>query len=116
MHRRGGCSGGGGASNGQHRLTIAGQPIYLGERKPGRATCRDDVAAAVEVLVAGGGGPVLTVKAVHAAMASSGSRWSRATVAHTMSRMTRPARRPPYLQLERVAVNRYRVVRGARRG
>lgn len=45
---------------------------------------------------------------VYDAMAACGSLWSRATVAKTMLRMTCPARRPPYLQLERVGMNRYR--------
>lgn len=99
---------GGGASKSQPRPTIAGQPIYLGERKPAALTCRDEVAAAVEALVAGGGEAVFTVANVYAAMAACGSVWSRATVGKTMLRMTRPARRPPYLQLDRVGTDRYR--------
>lgn len=35
-------------------------------------------------------------------------RLARATVAKTMLRMTRPARRPPYLQLDRVGPDQYR--------
>jgi len=101
---------GGGASKSQPRPTIAGRPIYLGGRKPAIPTCRDEVVAAVEALVAGGGAPVFTVEVVHAAMDSCGSAWSRETVAKTMLRMTRPARRPPYLQLERAEPDLYRVV------
>ena len=105
--RRGG---GGGASKSQPRPTIAGQPIYLGERKPAIPTCRDEVVAAIEALVAGGGAPVFTVENVHGATVSCGSAWSRETVAKTMLRMTRPARRPPYLELERAESDLYRVV------
>ena len=97
---------GGGASKSQP-LTIPGQPIYLGERKLAVLTCRDEVVEAVEALGVGGE-PVFTVNMVYAAMLSCGSRWSRATVAKTMLRMTRPARRPPYVQLECAGVNQYR--------
>ena len=100
---------GGGASKSQP-LRIPGEPFYLGERKPAVLTCRDEVAAAVEALAASGGEPGFSVEMVHAAMVSCGSRWSRGTVAKTMLRMRRPARRPPYLQLERAVPNSYRVV------
>jgi hypothetical protein len=100
---------GGGASKSQPRPTIAGRPIHLGERKPTVPTCRDEVVAAVEALVAGGGEQGFTVENVHAAMVSCGCSWSRETVAKTMLRMTRPARRFPYLELARVGINRYRV-------
>jgi hypothetical protein len=103
-------SGGGGASKSQPRPTIAGRPIYLGGRKPAVFTCRDEVVAAVEALVAGGEEHGFTVEVVHAAMDSCGSRWPRQTVAKTMLRMTRPARRPPYLELERAEPDLYRVV------
>ncbi len=72
-------------------------------------TCRDEVVAAVEALDVGGEGPFFTVERVHGAMVSCGSPWSRETVAKTMLRMTRPARRPPFLRLARVEINRYRV-------
>jgi len=98
------------ASNSESRPTIAGRPIYLGGRKPAVLACRDEVVAAVEALIAGGGAPIFTVENVHAAMVSCGSAWSRETVAKTMLRMTRPARRPPYLQLEQAGPDLYRVV------
>lgn len=101
---------GGGASKSQPRPTIAGWPIYLGERKPRVPTCRDEVVPAVEALVAGGKESTFSVEMVHAAMVSCGSRWPRETVAKTMLRMTRQARRPPYLQLERAGCGLYRVV------
>jgi hypothetical protein len=41
-------------------------------------------------------------------LVAGGTSWSRKTVAKTMLRMTLPARRPPYVRLER-AVNRYRI-------
>jgi hypothetical protein len=47
-------------------------------------------------------------------MVSCESRWSRATVAKTMLRMTRPARRSPYLQLERTGTDRYEVANSRR--
>ena len=99
---------GGGASKSQP-LRIPGQPIYLGERKLALPTCRDEVVEAVEALVVDGGERVFTVGEVYAAMVSSGSRRSRATVAKTVLRMTRSARRPPYLRLVRVGTDRYRV-------
>jgi hypothetical protein len=99
---------GGGASKSQP-LPIPGQPLHLGERKLADPTCRDEVVAAVEALAAGGGDPVFTVARVHAAMVSCESTWSRDTVAKTMLRMTRPARRPPYLQLNRLGTDRYQV-------
>ena len=68
------------------------------------------MVAAVEALVAGGEEHGFTVEVVHAAMDSCGSRWPRQTVAKTMLRMTRPARRPPYLELERAEPDLYRVV------
>jgi hypothetical protein len=98
---------GGGASKSQP-LRLAGSPIYLGERKLAAPTCRDEVAGVVEALAVGGGGRVLTVELVYAAMAASGTAWSRETVAKTMPRMTVPARRPPFVQLERAGVNQYR--------
>ncbi|MGH9110303.1 MAG: hypothetical protein ACRDY3_12730 [Acidimicrobiales bacterium] len=66
--------------------------------------------AAVEALVARGEESIFSVEVVHAGMVSCGSHWSRETVAKTMLRMTRPARRPPYLQLERAEPGLYRVV------
>ena len=101
---------GGGASKSQPRRTVAGRPIYLGGRKPAVLTCRDEVVADVEALVADGEEQGFTVEVVHAAMDSCGSRWPRETVAKTMLRMTRPARRPPYVQLERAEPDLYRVV------
>ena len=102
-------SSGGGASKSQPRWTVAGRPIYLGERKLALPTCRDEVAEAVEALAAGGGERVLTVGKVYAAMAACGSLWSRATDAKTMLRMTRPARRPPYLRLDRIGPDQCRL-------
>ena len=99
---------GGGASKSQP-LPIRGQPIHLGERKLALPTCRDEVAEAVEALAAGGGERVLTVGKVYAAIPACGSLWSRATVAKTMLRMTRPARRPPYLRLDRIGPDQYRL-------
>ena len=64
------------------------------------------MAEAVEALDVGGGEGILNVEMVYDAMAACGSLWSRATVAKTMLRMTCPACRPPYLQLERVGMNR----------
>jgi len=100
----------GGASKSQPRPTIAGRPVYLGGRKPAVPTCRDEVVAAVEARFAGGGAPVFTVENAHAAMVSCGSAWPRQTVAKTLLQMTRPARRAPYLQLERAGPDLYRVV------
>jgi hypothetical protein len=100
---------GGGASKSQLRWTVAGRPIYLGERKPAIPTCRDEVTYALQVVAAGGGGRSFTVDEVCALMAATGRSWPRATVAKTMLRMTRPARRPPYLQLDRVGTGQYRV-------
>lgn len=101
---------GGGASKSQPRPTVAGQPIYLGERKPAVPACRDEVVAAVEALVAGGVEATFGVAMVHAAMVSCGSAWSRETVAKTMLRMTRRTRRPPYLLLGRTGPDMYRVL------
>jgi hypothetical protein len=99
---------GGGASKGQRHLAIAGRPIYVGERKPGIATCRDDVVAALETLVAGGGG---------AGVHREGGPWGDGLVRTPLvpgdgrpHDLTRPARRPPYFELERVGSNLYRVV------
>jgi hypothetical protein len=99
---------GGGASKSQP-LLIPGQPFYVGERQLAVPTCRDEVVAAVEKPADGGGERDFSVEMVHAAMVSSGSRWSRATVAKTMLGMTRPVRRPPFLQLDRVGPDRYQV-------
>jgi hypothetical protein len=46
-------------------------------------------------------------------MGAAGTSWPRATVAKTMLRMTRPARRPPFLRLERITVNRYNIAEAA---
>jgi hypothetical protein len=81
---------GGGASKSQPRPMLSGPSIYLGERKLTFATCRDEVAQAVEALVASGGARVFTVEEVSAAMVVTGTPWSRATVAKTMLRMTHP--------------------------
>jgi hypothetical protein len=99
---------GGGASKSQP-LPIPGQPFCLGERKLAVPTCRDEVARAVEALAVGGAQGVLTVEMVYDAMAACGFLWSRATVAKTMLRMTRPVRRPPYLRLDRVGTGHYHV-------
>jgi hypothetical protein len=61
----------------------------------------------------GGGAPVFTVGKVLATMVSRGSAWSRETAAKTKFRMARPARRPPFLQLARVGINRYPVCSAA---
>jgi len=68
------------------------------------------VVAAVEALIAGGEEQGFTVEVVHAEMDSCGSHWPQETVAKTMLRMTRPARRPTYLELERAEPDLYRVV------
>ena len=99
---------GGGASKNQP-LRIPGQPFYLGERKLAVPTCRDEVADVLGDLAVGGGERVVTVGDVYAVMVAGGTSWSRETVAKTMLRMTVPARRPPYVRLERAAVNRYRI-------
>ena len=104
---------GGAASKSQSRPTIAGRPIYVGERKLALSTCRDEVVEAVGTLAVGGGERSFSVEEVYAAMVASGTTWPRSTVAKTMLRMTRPARRPPYVRLERSAVNRYRVAEPA---
>jgi hypothetical protein len=49
------------------------------------------------------------VAKIYAAMVASGTVLPQATVAKTMLRMTRPARRPPYLQLDRLGTDRYQV-------
>jgi hypothetical protein len=100
---------GGGASRSQP-LRIPGQGFYLGERKLAVPTCRDEVAEVLEGFTAGRGGRVFTVGEVYAAMVAEGTSWSRETVVKTMVRMTLPVRRPPFVQLERVAINRYRVL------
>ena len=99
--------GGGGASKSQPRATVAGRPIYLGERKPAIPTCRDEVTDALQVVAAGGRGRSFTVEEVCATMAATGTCWPRATVAKTMLRMTHPARRS--LRLERVSAGHYRL-------
>jgi hypothetical protein len=81
--------------------------VSLGERKPALSTCRDELVEALRVLAVGGGNRTFTVDEVYGAMVAGGTSWPRATVAKTMLRMTRPARRPPYLRLERTAVNQY---------
>jgi hypothetical protein len=101
---------GGGASKSQPRPRIAGQPIYLGERRPAAATCRDEVVEAVGWLLAHRGGRPFTVAEVYAAMVGAGTSWRRATVGKTMLRMTRPARRPPYLLLDRAGPDRYQIL------
>lgn len=93
-------------------LRIPGQGFYLGERKLAVPTCRDEVAEIVEELGSGGGEHGFTVDDVHTAMVAGGSSWSRETVAKTMLRMTLPVRRPPFVRLERAAINRYRVRQG----
>jgi hypothetical protein len=97
---------GGGASKSQP-IRVPGQPFYLGERKLAVPTCRDGVVAATEALVVSGEEPVFTVEMVHETMVTCGTHWPRAT---TMLRMTRPARRPPYTRLVRLATDRYQVV------
>lgn len=92
---------------------MVGQAIYLGERRLAVATCRDEVVEAAEVLSPGGGEQVFTVGEVYAVMVTAGTCWNRSTVAKTMLRMTRLARRPPYVQLERVAIDRYRITQRA---
>jgi hypothetical protein len=47
---------------------IPGQGFYLGERKLATSTCRDEVADALDGLVAGGAGPIFTVDLMHSAM------------------------------------------------
>ena len=100
---------GGGASKSQPRPRIAGRPIYLGERKFAHSTCRDEVVRAFGVLDAAGGERAFTVGEVYEAMVANGTSWSRATVAKTMLRMTRPARRPPYVLLDRAGPDQYQM-------
>ncbi|MHB1488086.1 MAG: hypothetical protein ACYCZM_11105 [Acidimicrobiales bacterium] len=72
-------------------------------------TCRDEVADALQVVAAGGRGRSFTVEEVYTTMAAIGTSWPRATVAKTMLRMTRPARRSPRLRLERGPAGHYRL-------
>ena len=60
----------------------------LGDRKLPVPTCRGEVAEATVALTVGGGGRVLTVELVYAAMAAGGTAWSREMLAKTMRRMT----------------------------
>lgn len=66
----------GGASKSQPRPRIVGRPIYLGERKAARSTCRDEVVDAVEVLAVGRGERSFAVEEVYAVMVASGTSWS----------------------------------------
>jgi len=61
------------------------------------------------VLAAGDGELAFTVGEVYGVMAMNRTSWPRPTVAKTMLRMTRPARRLPYLLLDRVGADRYQV-------
>jgi len=58
--------------------------MYLGGRTPAVLTRRDEVAVAVEALVAGREERGFTVEVVHVAKASSGSRSPRETAAKIM--------------------------------
>jgi hypothetical protein len=66
----------------------------------------------VTLLADGGAAGSFGVAEVYETMVAGGSSWPQATVAKTMLRMTRPDRRPPLMQLERLAVDRYRVALG----
>lgn len=104
---------GGGASKSQPRPTIAGPPIYLGERKPTVPTCRDEIVAALHALSANGASDeteTISVADVHGQMHNSGTAYPERTVRRAMSRMTSESIRPPHLRLESVGRGIYRVV------
>lgn len=64
---------------------------------------------ALQGMIAGGGGRSFTVTGVYATMVETGTSWPRATVVKTMLRMTRAARRPPHLRLEKMSAVHYRL-------
>ena len=88
---------------------VAGREIRLGGRKPSASSCRDEVVAALSTLTAHDTRPVFTVREVYTEMVASGTRYAESTVFKTMQRMKEPAGRPPYMRLERVAREGFRI-------
>ena len=89
--------------------SFAGREIRLGRRKPSASSCRDEVVAALSTLTAHDTRPVFTVCEVYTEMVASGTRYAELTVFKTMKRMKEPTGRPPYMGLERVAREGFRI-------
>jgi hypothetical protein len=79
---------------------VPGGWVRLGGRKPAQASCRDEVAGAVQALQIRTGQQVFTVRAVYAEMLRAGTRYAESTVFKTMQRMKAPAGRSPWTVLE----------------
>jgi hypothetical protein len=93
--------------------SVAGQDIRLGGRKLAACSCRDEVAAALSALTARDSKSVFTVREVYAEMVASGTRYAESIVFKTMQRMKGPVGRLPYMRLERVEREGFRIELGA---
>ncbi|MGH9091943.1 MAG: hypothetical protein ACRDZR_11290 [Acidimicrobiales bacterium] len=89
-------------------VSVAGQDIRLGGRKPAAPSCRDGVVAAFSALAARDGRSVFTVREVYAQMVAGGTRYAESIVFKTMQRMKDPSSRTPYPNLQRVGGQGFR--------
>ncbi|HZT65469.1 MAG TPA: hypothetical protein VFA11_06750 [Acidimicrobiales bacterium] len=88
---------------------VAGGWIRLGGRKLAEASCRDEVLAALLSLRSRVDDQVFTVREVFAEMQAAGTRYAESTVFKTMQRMKLAPARPPYVRLERVGQDGFRM-------
>lgn len=110
---RAGCQAGRETELGGRCAGCGGQDIRLGGRKLAACSCRDEVAAALSALTARDSKSVFTVREVYAEMVASGTRYAESIVFKTMQRMKGPVGRPPYMRLERVEREGFRIELGA---
>ena len=89
--------------------TVAGGWVRLTGRMPADGSCRAEVAAAVSVLSARDGRSAFTVRDVYGQMVAAGTVYAETTVFKTMQRMKEAPKRPPMIQLERVAGDGFRI-------
>jgi hypothetical protein len=90
--------------------TFPGRQFRLGFRRPALSTCRDEVLAAITSLSGAPRKQVFTVREVFDRMAECGTTYAEGTVFKTMQRMKEPPTRPPYMRLERVDRQGFRLL------
>lgn len=89
--------------------TIAGARRRIGGRQLAAGSCRDEIAAALRALGVEPNVQVFGVREVYQQMARARTRYAESTVLKTMQRMKRPASRSPFVRLERVGREGFRI-------
>lgn len=95
--------------NTKRRASIPGPVLRVGQRKLSRATCRDEVLAAMHRLAERTGDEVFTVARIFAEMGATGTSYKLSAVYKTMQRMKDPNRVGGHPALERQGQQGFRL-------